>query len=198
MKNLKPALYIVGAIIIAGIFFGGRFNPAPDPTTPPAPATTVTTGDNAPPPPTSTVTPTTTEALSTTPDEGTHQDTAQPVPTPSYDGGEDPNWKIPEGARQGAIAVTEAFITGWLTPEPRARRELLEPVAAQGLVDELTVANLRTWNATPASAPTIVEFAPVDAMARQTFTDGRSVDLLLAAEPDTTYGWIITDIQPSR
>lgn len=201
--NLKPALYIVGAIIIAGIFFGGRFNLAPEPTPQqPAPATTT---DTTPPPTTPIVaappivaSSPTTPAPSTTPGEGRHHDAETPAPTPSYDGEEDPNWEIPEQTRHGAISASEAFITGWLTPEPQARIKLLEQVAAQGLLDDLAIANLRTWNATPAGAPTIVELAAFDAMLRQKFTDGRSVDLLLAAEPDKNYGWIITDIQPSQ
>lgn len=196
--NLKPAFYIVIAMIIAVIFFGGRFNLTPTPSDSPS-ATTAdpttnpnTTAETQPAslPPSSPTTP--------TPQEGVHQDDEPPMPTPSHDGGEDPDWEIPANIRQGSISISQQFITAWLEPDPETRQQLLAPVAAQALVEELAVDNLKTWNTTPVSAPLIVEITSTDALTRQTFTDGRSVDLLLAAEPSTPHGWIITDIQPTN
>ncbi len=195
--NLKPALYIVIAMIIAVIFFGGRFNLTPTPSDSPsattAPTTTLNTTTETTP-----ASPLPSSPTISTPQEGVHQDDAPPVSTPSHDGGEDPDWEIPGDIRQGSISITQQFITAWLEPDPETRQQLLAPVAAQALIEELAVDNLKTWNTTPASAPLIVEITSTDAMTRQTFTDGRSVDLLLAAEPGTPHGWIITDIQPTN
>ncbi|NHB86140.1 hypothetical protein G7085_20890 [Tessaracoccus sp. HDW20] len=46
--------------------------------------------------------------------------------------------------------------------------------------------------------PDIVELASTNAMLRQEFSDGRTVDILLIAEPGTITGWLVTDIAPPR
>lgn len=108
--------------------------------------------------------------------EGAHEEAPHPVVTPDIDGGEQPDWEH----------------------DPDQRRAQLGPVAGEDLVDQLDVADLRTWSTTPAAAPELVHITGTAAQTRQQFTDGRAIDLLLLLDPAAPNGWIVSDVQPSR
>ena len=74
---------------------------------------------------------------------------------------------------------------------------MLRPVAVEALVADLAEDDLRIWTTTATQDPQIVELASTNALLRQPFTDGRSVDLLLTAEPRSLHGWMVTDIAPT-
>lgn len=190
--NLKTAFIIVIIMIAAGILFGGRITPNDEPEadsshTP----TTVTAADQ-----THTITPSV-EHTHKVPAEGHPEPEETPVPTPSYDGGEDPHWIPAEAEQHHALDTVTLFVDGWLNPDPTQRTHLLQPVAAEALITELAAPDIRTWNTAPADAPEILELISTSAMVRQHFTDGRAIDLLLATDPGTTTGWIVTDIAPT-
>ena len=188
--NLKPAFAIVTALIITGILLGDR------PTTP-APTADPTTTPSTPPH-TDTPQPATPSPHEDAVGDGFHAPDESPVATPSYDGGEDPTWTLPAADQQGAVSAAAQFIDGWLQPDPTLRTQMLRPVAAEALVADLAEEDLRIWTttATP-GGPQIVELASTNALLRQPFTDGRSVDLLLTAEPGSLHGWMVTDIAPT-
>ena len=117
--------------------------------------------------------------------------------TPSYDGGEDPSWVLPAADQRRAVSAGAQFIDGWLQPDPTLRAQMLRPVAAEALIADLAGEDLRIWTTTATSGPQIVELASTNALLRQPFTDGRSVDLLLTAEPGSLHGWMVTDIAPT-
>lgn len=197
MTNLKTAAIIVVVMVAAGILFGGRINPTdadntatptPPPTNHHTPNEPVTTDKHTPS--------ASTDTHNHAPGEG-HHDEEQIVPTPTYDGGEHPDWTVPPQERHRTIETAAAFVEGWLTTDPQQRAQLLAPVAAEALVDELSVEGVRIWNATPAGTPKILELLATDAMVRQAFTDGRAIDLLLAAEPDSPTSWIVTHVAPA-
>lgn len=190
--NLKTSLIIVLIMIAAGILFGGRIAPNNEPPTETSPTPTATAA--ALPASTHTATPHTHPQA---PPEGHHEPEETPVPTPSYDGGEDPHWTPPDTERHHTIDTATLFVDGWLNPDPAQRTQLLKPVAAQALIDELAAPDIKTWNTTPTGTPQILELVSTNAMVRQRFTDGRAIDLLLAADPGTTTGWIVTDLAPT-
>ena len=186
--NLKPAFAIVTALIITGILLGDRPNP-------PAPTNDPTTTPSTPPH---------TSRLQATPSQhndtvgdGFHVPDESPVATPSFDGGEDPTWALPAADQQGAVSAAAQFIDGWLQPDPTLRTQMLRPVAAEALVADLAGEDLRIWTTTATQDPQIVELASTTVLLRQPFTDGRSVDLLLTAEPGSLHGWMVTDIAPT-
>ncbi|MBB1517394.1 hypothetical protein H5398_15675 [Tessaracoccus sp. MC1679] len=182
--NIKPALAIVTALIIAGILLGDR------PTTP--------TTSAAPPPHTSRPQPATPRQHDAAVEgDGFHAPDQPPVETPSYDGGEDPTWTLPAEDQLRAVSAAGQFIDGWLQPDPTLRTQMLRPVAAEALIADLAGDDLRIWTTTATGGPQIVELASTNALLRQPLTDGRSVDLLLTAEPGSLHGWIVTDIAPA-
>ena len=187
MKNIKTAVIIVTLIIAAGILLGGNKQPkpTPSPTTTaqvnpaPAGATESQPGTAAPP------------------REGIPEEPHEPaVATPQYEGGEQLDWTVPAADRQLAIDTATQFVAAWLQPDPQLRTQALAPVAAQALIDDLAHP-LKTWAATALRSPNIVELASTNAMLRQEFSDGRTVDILLIAEPGTNTGWLVTDIAPT-
>ena len=103
---------------------------------------------------------------------------------------------MPAADRQLAIDTATQFVAAWLQPDPQLRTQALAPVAAQALIDDLAHP-LKTWAATALRSPNIVELASTNAMLRQEFSDGRTVDILLIAEPGTNTGWLVTDIAPT-
>lgn len=187
--NLKPALAIVTALIITGILLGDR------PTTP-APTANPTTTPSTPPH-TNSPQPATPSPHEDAVGDGFHAPDEPPVATPSYDGGEDPTWTLPAEDQQGAVSAGAQFIDGWLQPNPTLRTQMLRPVAAEALVADLTSDDLRIWTTTAAGTPVIMQLASTNALLRQPFTDGRSVDLLLTAEPGSLHGWMVTNIGPT-
>lgn len=197
MRSPKLTLTITAVAIIAAILLGGRINPTNDTTpTPNATAPPHTPTNKPTKPARATNTPST--APTTPTREGADPDTqTTSVETPSHDGGEDPSWQPDQTTKQAAIDTAAAFINGWLQTDPDTRHTTLEPVTAQALLEALTTPGIKTWNTTPQGAPTIVRLAPTNAMIRQTFTDGRAVDILATAEPAAPNGWLITDIQPA-
>lgn len=187
--NIKPALAIVTALIITGILLGDR------PTTP-APTANPTTTPSTPPH-TDTPQPATPSPHEDAVGDGFHVPDESPVATPSYDGGEDPTWTLPVAEQQRAVSAGAQFIDGWLQPNPTLRTQMLRPVAAEALIADLAGEDLRIWTTTATRDPQIVELASTNALLRQPFTDGRSVDLLLTAEPGSLHGWMVTDIAPT-
>lgn len=187
--NLKPAFAIVTALIITGILLGDR------PTTP-APAAAPTTTPSTPPH-TNSPRPTIPSQHEDAAGDGFHVPDESPVATPSYDGGEDPTWTLPVADQQRAISAAAQFIGGWLQPNPTLRTQMLRPVAVEALVADLAGEDLRIWTTTATQDPQIVELASTTALLRQPFIDGRSVDLLLTAEPGSRHGWMVTDIAPT-
>ena len=187
--NLKPAFAIVTALIITGILLGDR------PTTP-APTADPTTTPSTPPHTSrpQQATPRQQDAVG----DGVHVADESPVATPSYDGGEDPTWTPPAEDQRRAVSAGAQFIAGWLQPDPTLRTQMLHPVAAEALISDLSVDDLRIWTTTPTQDPQIVELASTTALLRQPFTDGRSIDLLLTAEPGSLHGWMVTDIAPTN
>ncbi|GAA4909650.1 hypothetical protein GCM10025789_31070 [Tessaracoccus lubricantis] len=187
--NLKTAAIGVVVIVAVGILLGGRINPDDTPTATPTPSTAMHTpsAHQHPTPPH-----THEEA-----DEGDHGPEAPVVITPSYDGGEDPDWTVPPAERNHAIDTAETFIAGWLNPDPTQRTQQIQSVAAEALVAELAAPDLRIWATTPQGPPLIMELVSTNAMLRQTFADGRAIDLLLIVEPGSSTGWIVTDIAPA-
>jgi len=185
--NLKPAFAIVTALIITGILLGDR----PDTPAPAADPTTTPSHTHSPRP---TIPSQHEDAVG----DGFHVPDESPVATPSHDGGEDPTWTLPVADQQRAISAAAQFIDGWLQPKPTLRTQMLRPVAAEALISDLAEDDLRIWTttATP-GGPQIVELASTNALLRQPFTDGRSVDLLLTAEPGSLHGWMVTDIAPT-
>lgn len=188
--NLKPAFAIVTALIITGILLGDRPNTpesAADPTT--IPST---------PPHTNRPQPATPNPHEDAVGDGFHIPDEPAVATPSYDGGEDPTWTLPAADQQRAVGAGAQFIDGWLQPDPTLRAQMLRTVAAEALVADLAGEELRIWTttATP-GGPQIVELASTNALLRQPFIDGRSVDLLLTVEPGSLHGWMVTDIAPT-
>ena len=71
------------------------------------------------------------------------------------------------------------------------------PVGEPMLIADLAEDDLRIWTTTATQDPQIVELASTNALLRQPFIDGRSVDLLLTAEPGSLHGWMVTDIAPT-
>ena len=187
--NLKPAFAIVTALIITGILLGDR------PTTP-APAADPTTTPSTPPH-TNSPQPTIPSQQDAAAGDGFHAPDEPPVATPSYDGGEDPTWTLPAEDQQRDVTAAAQFIDGWLQPNPTLRTQMLRPVAAEALIADLAGEDLRIWTTTATQDPQIVELASTNALLRQPFIDGRSVDLLLTAEPGSLHGWMVTDIAPT-
>lgn len=187
--NLKPAFAIVTALIITGILLSDRPNT-------PAPAANPTTTPTTPPH-THSPRPTIPSQQDDAAGDGFHAPAESPVATPSYDGGEDPTWTLPAADQQRAITAAAQFIDGWLQPNPTLRTQMLRPVAAEALIADLAEDDLRIWTTTATQDPQIVELASTNALLRQPFTDGRSVDLLLTAEPGSLHGWMVTDIAPT-
>lgn len=188
--NIKPAFAIVTAMIITGILLGDRPNT-------PAPTADLTTTPSTPPH-THSPRPTIPSQQDDAAGDGFRVPDESPVATPSHDGGEDPTWTLPVADQQRAISAAAQFIGGWLQPDPTLRTQMLRPVAAEALVADLAEEELRIWTTTTApGGPQIVELASTNALLRQPFTDGRSVDLLLTAEPGSLHGWMVTDIAPT-
>lgn len=182
--NLKTALIIVVIMIAIGILYGGSINKPP--TTPPTePTRTLPTTPHA-----------SRSHPTTAPVEGATEE-LPPVSTPSYDGGEDPAWELPDEDLTTALTTTTTFITGWLHPDAATRRAQLAPIAAATLVDSLAAPDLRVWDTLPDTPPVVVETSSTAVMTRQLFVDGRSVDVLLVLDPGTTTGWTVTDIAPT-
>ena len=187
--NLKPALAIVTALIITGILLGDR------PTTPAPTANPTTTPSTLPH--TKSPQPTTPSPHEDAVGDGFHIPDESPVATPSHDGGEDPTWTLPAADQQRAITAAAQFIDGWLQPNATLRTQILRPVAAEALIADLAEEHLRIWTTTATQDPQIVELASTNALLRQPFTDGRSVDMLLTVEPGSLHGWMVTDIAPT-
>lgn len=193
--NLKAAAIGVIIIVAVGILLGGRINPddAPAAATPTPGATLHTPSAHQHPTPPHSPTPHTHEE----PGEGDHGPEEPVAITPSYDGGEHHDWTVPLAERHHAIDTAETFIAGWLNPDPTQRTQQIQPVAAEALVAELEAPELRIWDTTTQGTPLIMELVSTNAMLRQTFADGRAIDLLLIAEPGSPTGWIVTDIAPA-
>lgn len=199
-NNLRPALIGVVVIIVLGILFGGRFGRDDDTTPEPSAASSTATGQSA----RNDVDPPEEGRWQASPtvehhheEEGVHGD-EEPIETPDGSGHDDHGPVVDEYLSDTAIATTEAFIEGWLTPDHLARATQLAPVGGESLVEQLAVPKLRVWNTTPQGAPEVVELLETTCMTRQRFMDGRAVDLLLLAEPGAPHGWVVTDIQPVR
>ena len=187
--SLKPAVIVVAILIFVGIWLGGKpatqTTPNPDPTTSP-------TGQNPTQPPQEE------DVDDHGHGEGAHEEAPHPVVTPDIDGGEQHDWEHDPDTKAAAIATTTEFVEGWLNPDPDQRRAQLGPVAGEDLVDQLDVADLRTWSTTPAAAPELVHITGTAAQTRQQFADGRAIDLLLLLDPAAPNGWIVSDVQPSQ
>ncbi len=188
MKNIKTAVIIVTLIIAAGILLGGnkKPDPTPSPTTPAHAAASAASATESQP------------GTAAPPREGYGGEPDEPaVATPQYEGGEQLDWTVPAADRQFTIDTATRFVAAWLQPDPQVRAQALAPVAAQALIDDLAHPQLKTWAATAVSPPTIIELASTNAMLRQEFSDGRTVDILLIADPGTATGWLVTDIAPT-
>lgn len=121
-----------------------------------------------------------------------------PYPTPSYDGGENPDYTHEAVDQQAAIDVTAQFIAGWLNPDAAERSTQLEPVAAAALIDQLSDPDLRVWQTTVQGEPVLTQQSGTAAATEQAFVDGRRVALLLLYDPTIESRWTVVDIQPVK
>lgn len=132
--------------------------------------------------------------------EGINQEdeNAELPTTPTYDGGENPEFTHSDSDQQAAVDVTTRFIAGWLNPDPTERRVALEPIAAKNLVAQLSTPDIRFWHATVYGSPTLINQSSTAVMSQQTFSDGRAVKLLLLYDPTIETRWTVIDIQPVK
>ena len=186
---MKPvtALLIIGTLTAAVVITAQRApTPATVYTSSPAPVA----GASPSPPESSTGTEVSGEGIS---GEG-----PAPVPIPSVDGSDvhGGDTFIPDAVTLEALAQTaERFVAGWLSTETHDRRRQLEGVAAEALVEQLTVPRIRTWDTSPAGSVVVVQIQADAAQLRQQFADGRAVELLAIPDPLAgDFGWIISDI----
>lgn len=194
--NLKHALIGVVAIVILGIFFGGRFSKEDPPPNEPTSGPTATAVEPIGEPSHQEHDAVHPEHVE--PEEGVHGEDEQVVETPLHEG-HDEHGPIEDPVLEAAAQrTTELFIDGWLNSDAAQRTTQLQPVGAEGLVEQLAKPDVRTWNTQPAGPPAVVELLDTTALVRQAFVDGRSVDLLLLAEPSAPQGWIVSDIQPAH
>lgn len=199
--RLKWPLLIVAAMILAAIFLGGRISPTDEPaptptpaiTTPPARTSTTTTGRDEPD-----HTEEEHQGHQHAPGEGVQGEEPEPVETPDYHGGHGDDFAHSNQEQAAALEATTEFVTAWLTPEADCRAQLLEPVAAEALVEALADPQTRIWNTSTEGSPTIHAASGQAVTTGQAMADGRAVELLLHYEPDAKHGWIVTGVAPTR
>lgn len=193
MRRLKLPAIIVAVVIVIGVLLGGRTDteePRNDAFA--SPLEPVTTQHPDAGPTGQTQQPNDIEDI----EEGQHGEDPEPIETPSHEGGEDPDYTHDEQVLTDAVAASSEFVQAWLTQAAPERIRRLEPVTVPALVDGLSDPMTRIWNTTPVGEPQIIETAGQALQLQQAFADGRAIDMLLLLEPNSRYGWVVSDVVP--
>lgn len=130
--------------------------------------------------------------------EGINQEETDLGSTPAHAGHEKPDYTHSAVDQQAALDLTVRFITGWLNPDPNARRAALEPIAAGNLVARLSSPDIRIWQTTTQGPPTLTNQNSTTVTTQQAFSDGRAVVMLLLYDPTIETRWTVIDIQPVK
>jgi hypothetical protein len=120
--------------------------------------------------------------------------TATPA-TPSASGGSDSE----EGTTvpSGATSAASRFVTAWLEPEPKPRLSILKQVATPGLTEQLRdVDPAKVVDARPVGKPRPGSVSDGAATLNQRLSNGSSISIDLALDPDTRYGWLVYAVSP--
>ena len=98
----------------------------------------------------------------------------------------------PPEAAQIAAAVTaaRAFIVGWLTLDQQQRRQRLEGVAAEALIDSFDDPRFTPAADTQQGPVHVVEADQMQITTRHRLDTGTVVDVTLILDPDSTHSWI--------
>lgn len=181
----------ISGLIAAALWWAFIHQAQPDPAAqPPAPDTASTTVDGQP-------SPSSTVAGELEPgwtDPPTPDASPPPLPTPSLAPSEPPDPSVAQGA---VIAAAREFVTGWLTRDEKRRVKLLAPVVTEELLDGLATTRADNIpNLTPKGKPAIIRAAGGTLEARQEFTDGPPIALLLVIDPTNRHGWRVSSVRP--
>lgn len=133
-------------------------------------------------------------------DEGIDGEAEQVEPDHSQDGTDEHthDYAMPAEDKTAAIDVATRFVDGWLEADAQQRVAALAGVATPALVESLSDPRTRVWKALPAGDPELLHVTATAVSVRQSFTDGRAVDLLLIYDPTTDPVWAVSDVQPSK
>lgn len=133
-------------------------------------------------------------------DEGIDGEAEQVEPDHSQDGTDEHthDYAMPAEDKAAAIDVATRFVDGWLEADAQQRVAALAGVATPALVESLSDPRTRVWKALPAGDPELLHVTATAVSVRQSFTDGRAVDLLLIYDPTTDPVWAVSDVQPSK
>ncbi|SHJ02623.1 hypothetical protein SAMN02745244_01562 [Tessaracoccus bendigoensis DSM 12906] len=98
----------------------------------------------------------------------------------------------PPGDTQIAAAVTAAstFIVGWLTLDQQQRRQRLEGVAAEALIDSFDDPRFTPAAGIQQGPVHVVDADQMQITTRHRLDTGTAVDVTLILDPDSTHGWI--------
>jgi hypothetical protein len=103
--------------------------------------------------------------------------------------------KAPVGANEAA----SRFVKAWLDRNPKTRAPALEPVTAPGLAEQLAnVDPARIPRARAVGSPRAVSVSPYSATLRQRLSNGSTIVLELAADPEARYGWLVYLVSPGE
>ncbi len=132
--------------------------------------------------------------------EGHDGEAEQVEPDHSQDGTDEHthDYAMPAEDKAAAIDVATRFVDGWLEADAQQRVAALAGVATPALVESLSDPRTRVWKALPAGDPELLHVTATAVSVRQSFTDGRAVDLLLIYDPTTDPVWAVSDVQPSK
>lgn len=100
---------------------------------------------------------------------------------------------VPQGATQAA----SRFVGAWLEPAPKPRLAALQQVATPGLTEQLRdVDPAKVVDAKPVGRPRPGSVSDGAATLNQRLSNGSTISIDLALDPDTRYGWLVYAVSP--
>ena len=93
-----------------------------------------------------------------------------------------------------AVSAATAFVVGWLTVDQQQRRQRLEGVAAEALIDGFDDPRFTPAAGTQQGPVHVIEADPMQITTRHRLDTGDVVDVTLILDPDSTHGWIAITI----
>lgn len=95
---------------------------------------------------------------------------------------------------EAAVTASNQALEGWLTPDQTQRRDTLEQVAAEALIDAFDDPRFTPVAHRPLGPTHVVAADQMQIITRHRLDTGDVVDITLIPEPDTPHGWIVTAI----
>lgn len=115
--------------------------------------------------------------------------TASPTPTGS-------DTIAPKGAPARSEAATDRFLQAWLERTPALRKTELEQTATPELAEMLMMTSQANIpDAHPVGGPVLVRASDDSVQFLQKLSNGVTVRIYLAADPQARYGWLATAIE---